>query len=258
MVVRSQKFRLVLLATIGFSLCVSGCVRRQGRNSDCKWPPETVAGPLTARHLSADAEFAEDLAIRYADVHHGLRTPYYVSGEDYVSKRDACKAMLFGEIANQHSVSIERVYESLGQNRAYIDLAINLPFALIYCLVVAAVARAVWRRYPPAENGWLPGGTMILFLSLAFSIGFIMAGDVWARIAETYRVGNGHMSYRADRLIWVRHQPALFSAAFVAFLLTAGEFARRACGEEKKRRPGCAKDALRSDLKRALRSGRPD
>jgi hypothetical protein len=227
MVVRTRRFRLILLATIGLSLCASGCVRREGRNSDCKWPPETVAVPLTARHLSEDAEFAEDLAIRYADVHHGLRTPYYVSGEDYVSNRDRCKAMLFGEIASEHSVPIERVYDALGQNRAYIDLAINLPFALISWLVVVAVARAVWRRYPPAEDGWLPGSMMILFLSVAFSIAFIMVGDVWARIAETYRVGNGHMSYRADRLIWVRHQTTLFSAALVTFLLTAAEAARR-------------------------------
>lgn len=223
----ARRFRLLLLTSIGFSLCAAGCVRREGRNSDCKWPPETVAGPLTARHLSEDAEFAEDLAIRYADVHHGLRTPYFVSGEDYVSNRDRCKTMLFGEIASQHNVPIERVSNSLGQNRGYIDLAINLPFALIYCLVVMAVARAIWRRYPPAESGWLPGITMILFLSLGFSITFIMAGDVWARIAETYRVGNGHMSYRADRLIWVRHQTALFSAALITFLMTAAETARR-------------------------------
>ena len=227
MVVPAWRFRLLLLGAIGFSVCASGCVRREGRNSDCKWPPETVPSPLTARHLSEDAEFAEDLSIRYADVNHGLRTPYYVSGEDYVSNRDRCKATLFKEIANQHSVPIERVYDSLGQNRGYIDLAINLPFALIYCLVAVAVARAIWRRYPPAENGWLPGATMILFISLAFPIAFIMVGDVWARIGETYRVGNGHMSYRADRLIWVRHQTTLFLAALVTFLLTAAETARR-------------------------------
>ena len=228
--VRAQRFRRLLLVTIGSSVCASGCVRREGRNSDCKWPPETVACPLPARHLSEDAEFAEDLAIRYADVHHGLRTPYYVSGEDYVSHRDRCKAALFGEIASEHNVAMERVYDSLGQNRAYIDLVINLPFALICWFVSIAVARAVWGRYPPAENGWLPGATMILFLSVAFSIAFIMVGDVWARIAETYRVGNGHMSYRADRLIWVRHQTALFSAALVTFLLTAAEAARRMLG----------------------------
>ena len=49
-------------------------------------------------------------------MHHGLRTPYYVSGEDYASNRDRCIARLFGEIAKQHNVPIESVYGSLGQN----------------------------------------------------------------------------------------------------------------------------------------------
>jgi len=228
------RFRPLLLAALVLSFCAAGCVRREGRNSNCKWHPEIAAGPATARHLSEDAEFAEDLAIRYSDVHHGLRTPDYVSGEDYAFNRDRCMATLFGEIASQHNVPIERVYGSLGQNRGYIDLAINLPFALIYCLIAIAVARAIWRRYPPAESGWLAGATMILFLSLALPVGFIMLGDVWARIAETYRVGNGHMSYRADRLLWARHQTALFSAACATFLLTAVEVARRMFGKYSK------------------------
>jgi hypothetical protein len=56
-------------------LGASGCVRRDGHNSDCRWPGETSNHSVSARHLSADGEFAEDLAIRYADVHFGLRTP---------------------------------------------------------------------------------------------------------------------------------------------------------------------------------------
>jgi hypothetical protein len=56
-------------------LGASGCLRRDGRNSDCRWPGESSNHPVSARHLSTDAEFAEDLAIRYADVHFGLRTP---------------------------------------------------------------------------------------------------------------------------------------------------------------------------------------
>ena len=251
MVIRVQRFRRLLLATLAF-LCAAGCVRREGRNSDCQWPPERAAGPATTRHFSEDAEFAEDLAIRYSDVHHGLRTPYYLSGEDYASNRDRCMARLFGEIAKQHNVPIERVYGSLGQNRAYIDLAINLPFALLYCLVAAVVARAIWRRYPPAESGWLPGATMILFLSLAFSVAFVMVGDIWARIAETYRVGNDHMSYRADRLLWARHLTALFSAAFATFLLTAAEVARRMLGKDSR----LETRSMRPTFKKVERPGR--
>ena len=251
MVIRVQRFRRLLLATLVF-FCAAGCVRREGRNSDCKWPPERAARAATTRHLSEDAEFAEDLAIRYSDMHHGLRTPYFVSGEDYASNRDRCMAELFGEIAKQHNVPIERVYGSLGQNRAYVDLAINLPFALLYCLVAAVVARAVWRRYPPAESGWLPGATMILFLSLAFSVAFIMVGDIWARIAETYRVGNDHMSYRADRLLWARHLTALFWAAFVTFLLMAAEVARRMFGKDSR----LETRSMRPTFKKAERPGR--
>jgi len=65
-----------LMATLVLLLCATGCVRRDGRNSDCRWPREPANHPADARHLSADAEFAEDLAIRYADTNHGLRTPY--------------------------------------------------------------------------------------------------------------------------------------------------------------------------------------
>jgi hypothetical protein len=46
----------------------SGCLQRDGCNSDCRWPGKTSNYPVSARDLSADAEFAEDLAIRYAEV----------------------------------------------------------------------------------------------------------------------------------------------------------------------------------------------
>ena len=53
-----------------------GCVRRDGRNSDCKWPTEIVSHAPDARHLSADAVFAEDLAIRYASDAGGCVTAF--------------------------------------------------------------------------------------------------------------------------------------------------------------------------------------
>jgi len=64
-----------LVVVMFFVMGAAGCVRRDGRNSDCRWPKETSNHFGSARHLSADAEFAEDLAIRYADAHFGLRSP---------------------------------------------------------------------------------------------------------------------------------------------------------------------------------------
>ena len=69
---------------------------------------------LPTRGISApDSEFAEDLAIRYADIHHGLRTPHFVSGEAYDAARDRCLETLFEEIAKTHGVATGAVSNSL-------------------------------------------------------------------------------------------------------------------------------------------------
>jgi hypothetical protein len=208
-----------------FVLGAGGCVRRDGRNSDCKWPGETSNYPVSARHLSADAEFAEDLAIRYADAHFGLRSPN--PSEQYGAERDRCMERLFDEIGKEHGVPVGQVSASLGRNRAYIDFAEVLPFALLYSLAAMVAARMVWRHYAPAEDGWAPGITMALFVSLALAAGSTMLGEVWNWFVETHRMGNHHMSYRADRLFWPRHRFELFAAAVVIFWVAAIKAARR-------------------------------
>ena len=208
-----------------FILGSGGCVRRDGRNSDCRWPGETPKHPISARHLSADAEFAEDLAIRYADVHFGLRTPN--PSENYGAERDRCMQRLFEEIGKEHSVPAGVVSGSLGRNRAYIDIVEALPFALLYGLTAIVAARMIWRRYAPAEDGWAPGITMTLFLSLALAAGSTMLGEVWNWFVEGHRIGNHHMSYRADRLFWAKHRFELFAAALMIFWLAVINAARR-------------------------------
>lgn len=206
-------------------IAAGGCVRRDGRNTDCKWPGENPTHPVSARHISADAEFAEDLAIRYADVHFGLHSP--TPSENYDAERDGCRERLFTEIGKQHRVPAEQVSDSLGRNRAYIDMAEVLPFALMYSFAAIATARMIWRRYAP-DDSWAPGITMALFVSVGFALGATMLGEIWNGSSESYRIGNGHMSYRADRLFWAQHRLALFTAALVIFWLAAIKAARRA------------------------------
>jgi len=215
-----------LAAFVVLAVSLAGCMRREGRNSDCKWPGEAQPRSLGPRHLSADAEFAEDLAIRYADTHYGLRTPGYVSGDVYDSARNGCMALLFEQVAKEHSVTVGAVSASLGRNRVFTDLSVNLPFMTIYCLSCVAVARRLWRKYPPAEDGWVPGVVMVFFLSLVMAIGGMLAGEVWAWIAETYRVGNGHMSYRVERLWWGRHRALVFASSAAALWVAASVIAR--------------------------------
>jgi uncharacterized BrkB/YihY/UPF0761 family membrane protein len=136
-------------------------------------------------------------------------------------------AALFEQIAKEHGVPPAKVSGSLGRNRAPIDLAVNFPFALLYGFVAAAAARMMWRRYPPAEHGWIPGFTMALFLSLVFAAGCTMFGELWSWAAETYRIGNDHMSYRAQRLPWARHRAGLFAGAWIVFWVAATACARK-------------------------------
>jgi hypothetical protein len=214
-----------LVTVMVFALCAGGCVRRDGRNSDCRWPAETSHPPVSARHLSADAEFAEDLAIRYADVHFGRRTPN--ASPTYPIERDGCMERLFEEIGKEHGVPVEQVSASLGRNRAYIDMAEVLPFALLYGLAAVVCARMLWRRYAPAEDGWAPGITMAVFVSLALAAGGTLLGEIWNWIVETHRMGNNHMSYRANRLFFAKHRLELFVAALMIFWLAAINAARR-------------------------------
>ena len=216
-----------LVVLMLFFLGAAGCVRRDGRNLDCRWPGETFNHSRSARHLSADAEFAEDLAIRYADSHFGPRSPN--PSEEYGAERDRCMRKLFEEIAKQHGVSVEQVSRSLGRNRAYIDVAEAVPFALLYSLAAVIVARMNWHRYSPDEHGWTPGITMALFVSLMLAAGSKMLGEVWIWIAEGLRVGNGHMSYRGDRLFWAKHRFELFAVALIIFWVAAVNAARRLC-----------------------------
>ena len=123
---------------------------------------------------------------------------------------------MFDEIGKEHGVPVGQVSASLGQIRTYIDFAEVLPFALLYSLAAMVAARMVWRHYPPDEDGWTPGIIMTLFVSLALAVGSTMLGEVWNWFLEGHRIGNHHMSYRADRLFWAKHRFELFAAAFLA------------------------------------------
>lgn len=212
-------------------LTAAGCVRRDGRNSDCKWPSASVGRDGGPRHLSADAEYAEDLAIRYADAHFGLHTPHYVSGKVYESARDRCMQQLFQLVAQDHGVSVAQVSASLGRNRAHIDVSETLPFLLLYCLAAAAVARILWARYPPHDQGWTPGVSMALFLSLAFAAGGTMVAEALSGLIESFRVGNSHMSYRLQRLLWAQHHAAMFISLLILFWLAEARAAMRRVNE---------------------------
>lgn len=212
--------------------CLSGCKRHPPANSNCQWPNEARGGRLDLsqssdrQHLSEDAEFAEDLAIRYADSCCGLRSRN-LEGIEYGQARDTCMAALFQKVGSMHKVPEEEVRRSLGRRRASFDLAVIVSFAFLYGWGASLLARWLYQRYGPSEG--LPTiVVMTVLLSILASIAGVMLGEVWSGIWEIHRLGNDHISYRAARIPWSRHRLGLFVAGAAAFLLIAAFHRRRA------------------------------
>jgi hypothetical protein len=209
---------VVLLA----SIFLTGCVRRGGRNSDCKWPGEANAKTLRpnqrgyASHLRDDVEFAEELAVEYMDAHHGPRSGNFKSQRAASQALNRCLAKLIEQIGKSHNVPPRELAKFFGRRSLTIDVAVSLPFVLLYGVLAGMLIGKLRRRYPP-EDGWTVAFAMIIVSSLAFGVGGMMLGEQWSILVESIRIGNGHLSYRADRLPWARHQIGFFVLCVVLF-----------------------------------------
>jgi hypothetical protein len=58
---------------------------------------------------------------------------------------------------------------------------------------------------------------MSLLCSLAFGVAGLLLGEQWSTMAESIRVGTGHLSYRVDRLPWVQHRIGFFVLCVAVF-----------------------------------------
>lgn len=220
-----MKAQVLTLSTAVLLVVCAGCVRRDGRNTDCVWPGEAGATvldpsrPATSRHLSADLEFAEELADRYTNVHYGPHSGY--SGPPVAGKmRATCFVKLADEIGKQHGVSRELLVAAFGKNRGWIDAAEIVPFVLLLVAVAALVARKLWARYPPSE-GWAAGTVVMAVCSIGFGVAAVLIGQQWTTLAENLRIGTGHLGPRVDGLPMVRYAGWVFASGVALFGLVA-------------------------------------
>ncbi|HEU5451057.1 MAG TPA: hypothetical protein VFU76_03675 [Terriglobales bacterium] len=213
------------LALLLLVVCTSACVRRDGRNSDCTWPGEAGAvaldpsQPAASRHLSADTEYAEELADRFTNVHYGPHSGYVgppIAGRE----RHGCMVILFQKIAETHGVSTDQVIAAFGHNRLPVDLAEILSFALVFALLATLGIARIWSRYPPGEEQ-AAGLLMIALGALAFGVAAVMMGPMWSATAENIRIGTGHLGPRALRLPMERYSKLVFAAGVISFLALA-------------------------------------
>lgn len=225
-----QEIIRLIVAPVLVRLCLAGCDSRNPRNSNCEWPQETamsldLSESAQRRHLSDDAQFAEDLAIRYADSHGGLRSGHFVGFDEYGRIREQCMTALFEVIGKNHGVTEQQVRQSLVHRRTSLDLSVILSFAMLYGFAASGVARRVCCRFPLNE-GWIMPVLATVVTSAVVSIAGVLLGEIWSAVAEMFRVGNGHMSYRVDRIPWNQHRLGLFLGGTVLFWLIAGHHYR--------------------------------
>src|SRR5690242_16397195 len=136
---------LRLLVALAISLAYTGCVRRQGRNSDCIWP-EVNARPLDpsrrgdAGHLREDVELAEDLAVRYMDAQLRSQSAQLRPGRAPGEVTNTCRNSLLKQISTSHNVSPREVVQFFGRRSLASDFIVILPFFLLYALLAIMLA----------------------------------------------------------------------------------------------------------------------
>jgi hypothetical protein len=166
-------------------------------------------------HLRVDAATAESWAIAYADV-----SPLRQQGAGrYAGVGDQCVALLFATISQRHEIDVETVREYARQRDVLFDAAVLLLFAFAYVLIAQRLVGAVTRRFPGEEPFAL--GAAVIIVSAVTVFAAVLAGDIWSIAAEILRVGNGHLSYRTERLPWRQYRPAIVAAALGVFWVLA-------------------------------------
>ena len=176
-----------------------GCIDRNRVNKTCEWMGD-AAFPIdpqnTAhqKHLVADAQLAEELAIRHADAEFGRR--FGVEGHggliDNGRFRRECLSRMFRAIENNHDVTSEQIRVARGQRDRTFDLAAGLLFLPLYSLCATVACRWLSRRFSSDERyvGLVATGlasVAVSFLGLEFL-------QLWLAVWEVVRVGNGHMT----------------------------------------------------------------
>src|SRR4051812_12775965 len=103
----------------------------------CEWRNEPAIaldlGRLSARrHLIADAQAAEEIAIRHADLTRGHRSGHYAGGDEYVRTREDCLRTLTGQVARHHAINPAQVAAAVGRRDPILDGALLLMFVALF------------------------------------------------------------------------------------------------------------------------------
>jgi hypothetical protein len=195
-----------------------GCLRRQGRNLNCDWPPEVhhdvdLRKTVDLRHLRDDAQFGEELAIRYSDP---LRREEGLT--EAREKRMQCMETLFATIAMLHSLTKDDVRHAASERDWRIDFAlVILPMVLSFALFAYHLCGRVFSAVDAKSTATIA----VLILSVLVSFCRVLVGEMWAGAVEIVRIGNAHVSFRTVRIPWSKEREFLFAGGLLLFWLIA-------------------------------------
>ena len=124
------------------------CIDRTRLNATCEWTHDSartldLAAPADRRHLVADAQLAEGLAVRYADTEHRRRSGYGGHGGliDHGRLLHECFGTLARRIEQDHGVAAVQIDEARRVRDPRFDLSVALVFVALYAFVSMRVAR---------------------------------------------------------------------------------------------------------------------
>jgi len=208
-------------------LCAGGCIDRSRLNPHCEWTrDEAFALDLSRladqRHLVADAQLAEGLAVKFADTEHRRRSGYGGHGGllEYGGVLRQCYGPLVDRIVRDHRVSATQVDAARRVRDLRFDLPVELSFAGFYALIAYALGGRIRRRFADGSRAVQVG--IVAAASAAASFLGIQLGVVWGAIWECVRIGDDHFGvFRASHPAVMQHLGAVFAGGVAVFAIAA-------------------------------------
>ena len=208
-------------------LTLPACIDRTRLNATCDWTSDLartldLAAPADRRHLVADAQLAEGLAVRYADTEHRRRFGYGGHGGliDHGRLLHECFATLASRIERDHGVTAGQIDEARGVRDPRFDLPVALVFVGLYAFASARIARWIRRRFFDTDR--VAGALVAAAASPAVGAMGVQLLAVWSAIWETVRIGDDHFgTFRAAHPPWAAHPGMLLSAGMLLFVIVA-------------------------------------
>lgn len=206
-------------ALFAIPIVLAGCIDSTRVNDTCTWSDAISSRlDLTRRgdreHLRADAEIANELMVRYGDVHGphrpDLERPY----------REQCMTAMIDSITVRHGITRAQFAIAERDRIWWADvLLVFLPMVLFGAAGADYVTRRICRSFDPEDRAVAAIAVIVLMLLVAaLTLGVT---NFWSFSVEGWRLRNGHVSNRAFLIPIVTHAWACVIAA-VVLSLTVG------------------------------------